>query len=106
MDQAANANVSDREEIASDLKQMVGDAEKLLKKAGQAGSREYDSALRKAAEQLRRAKDEFLRLEGEAVLQAKYVGRMADQQVHQHPYVAMGLAASAGVLLGMLISRR
>jgi ElaB/YqjD/DUF883 family membrane-anchored ribosome-binding protein len=106
MDQAANVSSSDGEDIASDLKQMVGDAEQLLKKAGQAGSREYDSALRKATEQLRRAKDEFLRLEGEAVLQAKYVSRLADQQVHQHPYVAMGLAASVGVLVGMLIARR
>jgi ElaB/YqjD/DUF883 family membrane-anchored ribosome-binding protein len=95
-----------REELAASLKHMVGDAEQLLKRASQSAGQEYDSALKRAAQQLRRAKAEFLRVEEDAILHAKHAVRVTDRAVQEHPYVAMGLAAGVGVLLGILISRR
>ena len=92
--------------LGESLGQMAGEAESFLRKAGEAGSREYDSALKKAAQQLRRAQAEFLRLEEAAVDRAKEAARATDQAVHEYPYAAMGVAAAVGVLIGMLISRR
>lgn len=98
--------VDSREELAASLKHMVGDAEQLLKRASQSAGHDYDSALKRAAQQLGRAKAEFLRVEQEALLHAKHAVRVTDRAVHEHPYAAMGVAAGVGFLLGLLISRR
>jgi ElaB/YqjD/DUF883 family membrane-anchored ribosome-binding protein len=99
-----HASTSDK--IGESLGQMAGEAESLLKHAGEATSKEYDSALKRAAQQLRRAQAEFLRLEEAALDHAKDAARATDHAVHEHPYAAMGVAAGVGLLLGMLISRR
>lgn len=92
--------------LGQSLGQMVGEAENLLHKAGAAGSAQYDSAIRKAAEQLRKAQTEFVRLEEAALDRAKDAARVTDHAVHEHPYAAMGAAAAVGLLIGVLISRR
>ncbi len=97
---------ADRDELAQNLSDAVGEAETLLKNAAQAGSAELDSRLKKVSAQLKRAKEEFVRLEEEALLRAKEAARVADGAVHDHPYVAIGVAAGVGFLLGLLISRR
>jgi len=96
----------DKTGLGETLGQMVGEAESLLKKAGEAGSAQYDSAMKKAAEKLRRAQAEFVRLEDVALERAKDAARVTDTAVHDHPYAAMGAAAAVGVLIGVLISRR
>lgn len=88
------------------LGKIVGEAESLLDKAGEIGTKEYNSAIKKAAEQLRRAQAEFIRLEEAAVDRAKAAARVTDNAVHEHPYTAVGVAAAIGLLLGVLISRR
>lgn len=102
----ATPDTHSREDLAASLKHMVGDAEQLLKRAGQTAGQEYDSALKRAAQQLRRAKAEFLRVEEDAILHARQAARVTDRAVHEHPYAAMGVAAGVGFLLGLLISRR
>ena len=99
-------STSSTDKIGETLAETAGEAESLLKRAGEATSREVNSALKRAAEQLRRAQSEFLRLEEAAVDHAKEAARATDHAVHEHPYAAMGVAAALGVLVGMLISRR
>jgi len=38
--------------------------------------------------------------------QAKEAARSADEYVHQHPWGAVGIAAVAGLIVGVMISRR
>ena len=38
--------------------------------------------------------------------QAKEAARAADEYVREHPWGAVGIAAVAGLLLGVMISRR
>ena len=102
----ANPEVQVREDLAASLKGVMGEAEQVLKRAGQTSAHEYDSALKRAAEKLRQAKEDFIRLEEDAMLHAKHAARVTDRAVHEHPYAAMGVAAGVGFLLGMLISRR
>ncbi len=83
------------DKLMHDLRAVVTDAEDLLKAtAGQAGER-IEKARARAEESLRLAR---------ASLQN--AGSQLDDQVHQHPWTAVGVAAGVGLLLGVLLGRR
>ncbi|MGF6148416.1 Bacterial protein of uncharacterised function (DUF883) [Kingella potus] len=52
------------------------------------------------------AKEKFRRFEEEAGKQIKHRARQADEAVHEKPYYAMGFAALAGLVVGVLLNRR
>jgi ElaB/YqjD/DUF883 family membrane-anchored ribosome-binding protein len=95
-----------RDKLVADLKMVVADAEELLKiTAGQAGDKV--AAVRdKVQRGLEQAKAKLADLEGRAVEQTKAAARATDAYVHENPWKAVGIAAGAGVLFGLLISRR
>lgn len=95
-----------RERLAASLKHMVDEADHLLAKAEHSTTEQFSAAREKFESQLRQAKDELRRLEQSAIDNAKRAARATDHAVHEHPYAAMGIAAGAGLLIGMLISRR
>jgi ElaB/YqjD/DUF883 family membrane-anchored ribosome-binding protein len=100
------SEASARERLAENLKHMVDEADNLLAKAERTGTDQFKAAREKFEMQLRRAKDELHQLEVSAVENAKRAARATDHAVHEHPYAAMGIAAGAGLLIGMLIARR
>ena len=63
-----------------------------------------------AGESLRRhsayAKEKFRQFEDEAGAQIKRRAKQADEAVHEKPYYAMGFAALAGLVVGVLLNRR
>ncbi len=91
--------------LVADLKVLIDDAEALAREsAGQAGDKA--AALRARMQQA--AADLRPRLESaEAMLEerTKEAARNADSYVRAHPWTAMGIAASAGLLLGILTAR-
>lgn len=101
-----DTDTSARERLANSLQQMVDEADHLLKNAQRTGSDQFNAARDKFELQLRHAKEELRRLEDAALYNAKRAARATDHAVHEHPYAAMGIAAGAALLIGMLISRR
>lgn len=95
-----------RERISQSLKNMVDEAEQLLKNAQRTGHDQLSIARDKLETQLRAAKAEVSGLEENALRQVRLAAHATDQAVHAHPYASMGLAAGVGVLLGLLIARR
>lgn len=95
-----------RDRLAHGLQQMVDEANHLLKDAQRAGSEQFGSTREKLEAQLRRARRELGRLEDEALYRGRRAARKADHAVHEHPYVAIGVAAGVGLLVGLLIARR
>lgn len=97
---------SPKEKLMADLKVVIADAEELLKMtAGQAGDKAAELRIRMQA-RMEQAKAELARLQGLAVERAKDAGKAADAYVHENPWKAVGIAAGAGLVIGMLISRR
>jgi len=90
------------EKLAADLKLVISDAEALLRATvGQAG--ETAAAARaRMQESLESAKLKLGPLAEEAAEQV----RAADSYVRANPWQAVGIAALAGIALGLLISRR
>jgi ElaB/YqjD/DUF883 family membrane-anchored ribosome-binding protein len=81
--------------LMDELRDVVAAAEDLLKAtAGEHGER-IEEVRARAEESLRAARE---RLEG--------VGRRLNDQVHEHPWTAVGIAAGVGLVLGILLARK
>jgi ElaB/YqjD/DUF883 family membrane-anchored ribosome-binding protein len=88
--------------LAADLKNIMRDAEELLKAtAGDAGEtvKEVRGRLAQAVEA---AKETFTGLQDKTV----EVAKSADHLVRDHPYESLGVALGIGLLIGALIGRR
>lgn len=95
-----------RDKLIADFKVVVADAEEILRvTAGQAGEKVADLR-EKALARLSEAKFRLAEAEAVFVDKAKAAGRAADDYVHDNPWKAVGIAAGAGLLLGLLIGRR
>ena len=95
-----------RDKLVTDLKNVIHDAEELLKlSAGDLGS-EAMAMQDRVRQRVLQAKDSLLKLQETAVERAKAVGRQTDDYVHDNPWTAIGIAAGVGLLAGVLISRR
>jgi len=97
---------TEKEQLIHDFKVVVADAEALLKAtAGQGG--EAMAAMRaKAEESLATAKVKISEAEAVLVAKTKAAAKVTDEYVHVHPWQAIGIAASVGMVLGLLIGRR
>ena len=83
------------EKLVSDVKLLVSDAGGLVR-AGTAGVGERLAQLEAAATQKARL----------AAEKAEAAAKVADDYVHVHPWTAIGISASVGLVLGVLIGRR
>ena len=98
--------VDHKEKLMSDLKVVIADAEELLKMtAGQVGDKATELRGRMQT-RLEQAKAELARVQAAAVVKAKEAGQATDAYVRENPWQAVGIAAGAGLLISMLISRR
>ena len=95
-----------RESLLDDFTTMLTEAEDLLKRAGnETGERAKDLRAQVEAKLLS-AKLQLQELEGEAMDRAKAAARVTDDYVHDNPWGAIGVAAAAGFLIGLMINRR
>ena len=94
-----------KEKLMRDLRVVVADTEELLKAtAGQAGEK-VSAARERIYENLIAAKARLDAAESEVIEKAKYAAKATDVYVHDNPWKAVGVAASVGVIVGMLIGR-
>jgi ElaB/YqjD/DUF883 family membrane-anchored ribosome-binding protein len=102
----SEATVAARQQLLSDLKAVIADSEELLRAtAGAAGER--TAAVRaRVEESLRAARTKLESIDDEVLGRMKDAARTTDEYVHEHPWGAVGVAAAAGLLLGVLIARR
>lgn len=88
-----------------DLRVVVADAEELLRAtAGQAGEK-VSSARERIQESLSHAKGRLMAAEEAVVAKTRQAAKATDEYVHENPWKSVGIAAGAGLIIGMLISR-
>jgi ElaB/YqjD/DUF883 family membrane-anchored ribosome-binding protein len=98
-------NVS-RDKLVADLKVLIADSEELLRaSAGQAGEK-IAAARERVQASLATAKVKLADAERAVVEKTKKAAKATDEFVHENPWKAVGIAAAAGVVLGLLINRR
>jgi ElaB/YqjD/DUF883 family membrane-anchored ribosome-binding protein len=92
--------------LMEDLRAVVADAEELLKAtADQTGDR-ITAARGKAEESLKAAKALLAEQEAAVMAKTKAAAKATEDYVRANPWKAMGIAAAAGLVLGMLATRR
>ncbi|HXU94472.1 MAG TPA: DUF883 family protein [Gallionella sp.] len=94
-----------KERLMQDLRVVVADAEELLRAtAGQAGDK-VASARERIQESLVTARERLASAEQAVVEKTRQAAKATDEYVHENPWKSIGVAAGAGLIIGMLISR-
>jgi ElaB/YqjD/DUF883 family membrane-anchored ribosome-binding protein len=94
------------EKLAADLRLVVADAEELLRATASQAGETVAAARAKVKDSLDSAKDKLGVFGEEAAEQARAAVHATDDYVRDHPWQAVGIAALAGIAIGLLISRR
>lgn len=84
-----------------EIKTLLAEAENVIAASGSAAAEEISSLKERLRGALDRSKDTAQR----AMQMAKNGAAQADEAIHTHPYVAIGVAAGVGLLLGALLTR-
>jgi len=100
------ATTQARDQLAEDLKALIADAEELLKATAGAAGERISAARARAEETLRAAKSKLAEAQDDVVGHAREAAKVTDDYVREHPWGAVGIAAAAGLLVGLLISPR
>ncbi len=94
-----------RDHLATDMRAVVEDAEELLRATRDQVGEKASTARIQLEERLTQARDRIIELEKTAADKAKRAAKSTDQMVHDHPWQAIGIAASVAFLLGLLTHR-
>jgi ElaB/YqjD/DUF883 family membrane-anchored ribosome-binding protein len=94
------------DKLLSDMKILLSDTEELVRAtAAQTGDRVTDirSRLQQAINNL---KPQLARIETTMLEKSKATAAATDQYIHENPWLAVGVSAGLGVVIGLLIGRR
>lgn len=95
-----------KDKLYRDIRAVVDDTEELLSAtASQAGEKVQEVRAR-AKESLATARARLASIEKSTVHRARAAVDGSNEYVHENPWTAIGVAASAGFLIGFLLSRR
>jgi ElaB/YqjD/DUF883 family membrane-anchored ribosome-binding protein len=95
-----------RDQLLSDLKTVVQDAEAWLRNSGHLTGEEFKAARAKFERTLVKAKDDIIRLEEAVVEKTKATAKATDEFVQDNPWKAVGIGTAVGVVIGLLLARR
>lgn len=99
-------SVNMQEQLVSDIKSVISEAEDILgATADQAGEKIANLRVRMQV-RLHDAKVRLIEAEEALLAKTKAAARATDDYVHESPWTAVGIAAGAGLLIGLLIGRR
>lgn len=99
-----NADLTQK--LISDYKVMLADAEALVKAVASQSADKIADARTQMQQALLELKPRLANTEAVLRDKTRIAVSKADEYVHHNPWMAMGAAASIGVVIGMLISRR
>lgn len=109
MDETSSSKASMSEAgaaVAEDLKTVIRDIQTLLQATTTTGSDLAGSAREQLEVALMKLQAGLIDVEKSAEARVAAAGRAADNWVHENPWRAIGTAAGAGLVVGMLICRR
>jgi ElaB/YqjD/DUF883 family membrane-anchored ribosome-binding protein len=93
-------------ELMEDLRAVVDDAEEQVKATADQTGERIAAARGKAEETLKAAKARLDEQEAAVTAKTKAVAKATEDYVRDNPWKAMGIAAGAGFVLGILAKRR
>ena len=95
-----------KQQLISDFKVVVADAEALIQATAAQGGEVLASAREKARESLSLAKEKLAEAQAAVSAKSRVAADATDEYVHTHPWEAVGVAAGIALLVGLLLARR
>lgn len=92
--------------MAGDIRMVIADGEDLLKAAADVSGEGFAVARARFAEKLGNARARLADASQAAVGTARRSAAAADSYAHDNPWTVIGIAAAAGILIGVLAARR
>jgi ElaB/YqjD/DUF883 family membrane-anchored ribosome-binding protein len=99
-------NDASKQKLVADLKVVVADAEELLRATASQAGEKVSVARERIQASLATAKVKLADAERVLLERTKDAAKATDEYVRDNPWQAVGIAAAAGLVLGVLISRR
>jgi len=93
-------------EAQADVNDAISDAESMLTQAASATGERAAELRDRALKKLKLLRENMEDASHAALRQSKAAARATDEYVHDHPWRSILAAASVGVVVGLLISRR
>jgi ElaB/YqjD/DUF883 family membrane-anchored ribosome-binding protein len=106
MNAKSSAAVADDFESETAVNKAISGAEDMLTQAANATGEKAAELRGRALEQLRALRERLTDVQQTALEKSKAAAHATDEYVHDHPWRSILAAASLGVVVGLLISRR
>lgn len=100
------ANEVSKEQLITDFKVVMADAEALLKATANQGGEKLAEVRAKAEESLMVAKARIADAQEALLVRTRAAAKATDVYVHENPWNAVGVAAALGLFIGFLVGRR
>jgi ElaB/YqjD/DUF883 family membrane-anchored ribosome-binding protein len=100
------SNEATTDQLMSDLKTVMTDAEALLKATSNQTGERIQEVRARAEESLRQARARVTQVEEDALKAAREMAEATEEYVRDNPWQAIGVAAGVGLLLGLVLGRR
>jgi ElaB/YqjD/DUF883 family membrane-anchored ribosome-binding protein len=101
-----NGENANSEKLIRDLKTLVTDAEELLKATASQAGEKIAVARQKIEQSLVEGKKALADVETTLVKKSKECAEIADDYVRENPWNAVGIAASVGLVIGLLLRNK
>ena len=95
-----------KDKLVADLKLVIADAEELLAETASHTGERIAELRERMQDNLRNARHKLGDLEDALLVKTREVAKATDHYVHENPWKSIGIAAGAGLIVGLLISRR
>ena len=95
-----------KEQLISDFKVVIADAEALIRATANQGGEAVSNLRAKAEESVAVAKEKMAEAQDALVEKGRIAAKATDDYVHEKPWHAVGIAAGVGLVIGLLIGRR
>ena len=106
MSDSASTSVTDQQQLVSDMKSAIADAEDMLHATADQAGDKIASMRARIQERLQGARVRLAEAEANLIAKTRAAARATDAYVHESPWTAVGVAAAVGLLVGLIIGRR
>ncbi len=103
---AAKQMNGQKDKLLADVKNIVAEAENLLKKAKSSGAEGYAAVRAELEDKLSDTIVRLQEVQEELTARARDAARATDDYVRENPWKSMGVVAAVGIVVGLLLSSR
>ena len=104
--QAKHGAKSIKRNASPEFADLIADVEDLVQKVGHIADSEVAQVRERLREKIASAKESMANEGVQIVAAARYAAGAADDFVHENPWKSTGIAALAGIVLGLIIFRK